>query len=62
MEFIVVLVGGLVVGKDLKMLILFQFNYVQIVGIWCGEMCVFNLVGDEVIGEGDELFVLGMLD
>jgi CPA2 family monovalent cation:H+ antiporter-2 len=62
MESIVVPAGGPAAGKDLKTLIPSQPNHVQIAGIRRGETRVLNPAGDEVIGEGDELLVLGTPD
>ncbi|MGC4074359.1 MAG: TrkA C-terminal domain-containing protein [Nibricoccus sp.] len=49
-------------GKDLKTLIPAQSNHVQVAGIRRGETRVLNPAGDEMVGAGDELLVLGTPD
>jgi CPA2 family monovalent cation:H+ antiporter-2 len=62
MEAILVPVGSPAADKDLKTLIPSQSSHVQIAGIRRGETRVLNPAGDEVVGVGDELLVLGTPD
>ncbi|ATC65115.1 sodium:proton exchanger [Nibricoccus aquaticus] len=62
METILVPTGSPGAGKDLRTLIPSQGNHVQIAGIRRGETRVLNPAGDEVVGAGDELLVLGTPD
>ena len=59
MESITVPAGSVAAGKDLRTLIPSQGNHVQIAGIRRGSTRVLNPAGDEKVGEGDELLVLG---
>jgi CPA2 family monovalent cation:H+ antiporter-2 len=59
MESITVPAGSPAAAKDLKTLIPSQSSHVQIAGIRRGDMRVLNPSGNEVVGAGDELLVLG---
>jgi CPA2 family monovalent cation:H+ antiporter-2 len=62
MEAILVPAGSPAANKDLKTLIPSQNNHVQVAGIRRGDTRVLNPAGDEVVGTGDELLVLGTPD
>jgi CPA2 family monovalent cation:H+ antiporter-2 len=62
METMIVPAWSRVVGQDLKTLSPTQTFHVQIAGIRRGSTRVLSPAGEEVIGCGDELLVLGMPD
>jgi CPA2 family monovalent cation:H+ antiporter-2 len=59
MESITVPEGSAAAAKDLKTLIPTQGHHVLIAGIRRGGTRVLNPTGDEMLGVGDELLVLG---
>ena len=62
METLVVPFWSRAVGQDLKTLSPTQSFRVQIAGIRRGTTRVLSPSGEEVIGSGDELLVLGLAD
>lgn len=62
METLIVPAWSRAVGQDLKTLSPTQDFHVQIAGIRRGDTRVLSPSGEEVIGSGDELLVLGMPD
>ncbi|WP_404421913.1 cation:proton antiporter [Nibricoccus sp. IMCC34717] len=62
MEMVVVPVGSLADGKTLRELAPAQSHHVQIAGVRRGETRVLNPGGDERLGAGDEILVLGTPD
>jgi CPA2 family monovalent cation:H+ antiporter-2 len=62
METILVPGWSRAAGQDLKTLSAMQVFHVQIAGIRRGSTRILSPAGEEVIGSGDELLVLGMPD
>jgi len=62
METMVVPSGSAAIGQDLKILSPTQAFHVQIAGIRRGDTRLLSPAGEEVVGVGDELLVLGLPD
>lgn len=62
METMIVPMGSAAAGQDLKKLSPTQAFHVQIAGIRRGDTRLLSPAGEEIVGVGDELLVLGLPD